>query len=344
MKNYFIKTHYEYVIEYLKSINPDVFRQEKLHFGKDPTYKEYCAAISNLIVKNNLTEITKNYYYNLFFHLYHMQNCGEQIYYITPELSARLVQTYCNSDVYFLRSPFREIFVQIDPGLFYINNLEKSKTPVIGFYIYIRDINGKKHIRVMASALLKPTTELPFRDTGFYFHMEMDFTKIQDELQIYIKNEVNRKKVKFKEYNFYKDVDHIEEFATFVFNTLLYITSKDPDIIEYKPFNFEKKLKNLKSKNKKRKIEQQKENATAKKIIILGTHIKDKNKDILNIKKAGGVGAWKLKHKINVPAHWRTQWYGSKKEGTQHCENIWINSYEKGPEYADVITSKHIVK
>jgi len=344
MKKYFTKTHFEYVKEHFDKIVPQAFMQEKLCIGDDPTYNEYCTAILNLEFNKNADKHTQSYYNNLLFHLYQMKNNGEQIYYITPDLSSRLARTICNSDVYFLKSPYREIFVQIDPGLFYINSAKGDKTPVQGFYVYLRDYDNKKHIRVMASALLKPTPEYPLRDTGFYFHIDMDYNKILDELKIYINKEKNRKEKEIKQFDTYKNENHIEEFASFVFNTLLYITSKNPDVINHDPFDFDKGLEKLKSKAKKRKMEQQREKTTSKRIVIVGSHIKDRNKDIYNIKRAGGIGAWKLQHKVKVSAYWRMQWYGSKKDNTRHSEIIWIDSYEKGPEYAELISNKHIVK
>jgi len=343
MEKYLIKTHYENAKEHLGMIIPGIFTQEMSGTGTDPTYQEFCEAsletISKLDFKGNLSN-----YFNTYFHMYQMMNHGEQIYYITPTLSARLAQTNCNSDVYFLRSPFREIFIQIDPGLFYINDLNGEKNPVHGFYVYLRDFETSKHIRVMACSLLKSTPEIQFNDANFYFHMEFDSGKIKDQLSIYFENEVRRKKEELDKYDLFKNVDHLQEFAMFVFNTLLYITSKNPDIQDREPIDFTKKLEALKSKNKKKKLEQRREKATAHKIIIVGSNIKDENNDMDRIKRAGGIAQWKLEHKILVPSHWRTQWYGSKKDNSQYRDIIWIDSYEKGPEYSELLISKHIVR
>ncbi len=343
MEKYFTKTHYELAIKHLETVAPTILVQNMLDIGFDPTFKQFCNATSSIFTEFD-SPARISHFYNTYFHMYQMKNNADQIYYITPELSARLAQTNCNTDAYFLRSPFREIFIQIDPGLFSINDIDGSKHPVNGFYVYLRDFNTEKHIRVMACSLLKPTPDIPFNDTTFYFHIEMQPGKIQDQLKIYIENETKRKKEEVDKYDLYKNVDHLEEFAKFVFNTLLYITSKKPDLKNHDPLDFDARLKNIKNKTKKRKLEQRKEKATNKRFIIVGSNIKDKNNDITRIKQAGGVGKWKLDHKIRVEAHWRTQWYGSEKKGNRHCDNIWIDDYDRGPEFAETITSKHVVK
>lgn len=342
MKKFLTKNHYELMYPYLESINPNRFKQDKLHISDDPTFIEYCTAILDSLSKDRLDKATMAYHNNMYFHLYHMRNSGEQIYYITPELSARLAQTLCNSDVHFLRSPYREIFVQIDPGLFYMNTKDGLKVPIQGFYVYLRDLNEKRHIRIMAVALFKNTSKTSMNESSFYFHINLGFNKIQEELKAYLEENINKKDA--ETFDIHKNKDHIEEFTTFIFNSLLYITSKNPDITSCKPFDFDKKLNSLKVKNKKRKVKQQKEKTTSKKVIIVGANIQDKNRDAFNIKKAGGVSAWKLQHKVKVCSHWRMQWYGSKKDNTRYCDHIWIDSYNKGPEFSEIVSSKHVVK
>lgn len=338
MEKYFTKTHYELASEYLGSITPSLFIQKM-----DLTYPEFCAETLETLSKIG-TGKQINFYSNLYFHMYQMKNNGEQIYYITPALSTQLARTICNSNTYFLRSPYREIYIQIDPGLFYINDMNGQKNPINGFYVYLHDFNACKHIRVMACSLLKPTPENPFKDFNFYFHIEMKPGKIQDQLEIYLDKEVARKQKELNKYDSYKNVDHLEEFAKFVFNSLLYITSKKTDLVDQKPFDFNKKLSELKSKKKKRKVARRIEKTTSHKIILVGSNIKDTHNDMNRIKKSGGVRKWKLEHQIIVANHWRTQWYGSKKNNTRHHDNIWIKSYEKGPEFSEFLTSKHVVK
>ena len=144
----FNKTHYECANQYLKQSQPTVFTSEMRECGEDPSYEDFCLKAMESISYLNDPAIITNYL-NIFFHMYHMKKSSEKIYYVTPELSARLAQTSINVDSYFLKSPFREIFVQIDPGLFYINDIDGKNVPVTGFYVWLRDFEDYKQIRVM---------------------------------------------------------------------------------------------------------------------------------------------------------------------------------------------------
>lgn len=333
------KTHYEIALNFLKSAYSEGFPPEILALGKDSTYQEFGLIIQNLYPYMNSYE-TLNIV-NVLFHLYNLRQNGEKIYYITPDLSVRLAQTALNIDSYFLKCPFREIYVQIEPGLFHINDTDGKKISVNGFYINFRENNEDKFIRIMASSLLKPTPELPFNDTNFYFRLELGPGKIRQQIKEYIKTNIESDK-RLEKHDIYKNVEYFEEFAFFVFNVLLYITSQNSNQIMQEPQDFKEKGKELKSRKKKLKLARRIEKETLKRVIIIGGSTKNKN--INEIQKSGGIGAWKLKNKIHVSGYWRTQWYGSKKNNSQYSKLIWVDDYEKGPEFADMIKSKYLVK
>lgn len=344
MKNkYFKKTHYEHAYGFLKKIHKEVFTKEMISTGSDPSYMEFMETCMRRFSSDN-DEASLMNFMNIYFHLYHIKQSGEKFYYLTPNISARLARTTINVDTYFLKSPFREIFVQIEPGLFFINDTDGSKVPVEGFYVYLKDFGEYKQIRIMACSLLSPTPEIPFNDANFYFHAELYPGKLKDQLEKYIETEVEKQREKLKRYDLSKNIDHLGEFATFIFNILLYITSKNSDLTVWNPIDFEKKINNLKSSSKKKKLEQRAQKATSHKFIVIGANVQDKNNDMEQIQKAGGIGNWKLNHKVRVSGHWRAQWYGSKKGNTRYADTIWIDDYEKGPEFSDIISPKFIVK
>lgn len=344
MKDYLKKTHYESAYGFLSNMyNGDVFPKQIFNLGPDPTYAEFVeTCLKSLSPTNNEADMAN--FMNIYFHLYHMKQCADKIYYVTPDLSARLAQTSINVDSYFLKSPFREIYVQIDPGLFYIHDIDGSKVSVEGFYVHFREYETYKHIRVMACSLLEPTANIPFNDANFYFRMEIPSGKLKDALKEHMENEVEKKKNFLKRSDIFKNIGYLEEFAAYIFNILLYITSKNPDLSVYKPVDFQQKIDRLRSASKKRKLEKRAQKASTHRIIVIGANVKDKNNDMEEIQKAGGIGNWKLSHKVRVSGHWRAQWYGSEKDNTRHAETIWIDDYEKGPEFSDIISPKFIVK
>jgi len=340
----FNKTHYESAWRYLDALRPGIFTPEMFRSGQDPSYENFSAYAMDSIITLEEPSLIANYL-NIFFHIYHMKKSCEKIYYVTPELSARLAQTSINVDSYFLKSPFREIYVQIDPGLFYINDIGGLNVPVHGFYVYLRDFGEYKQIRIMACSLLKPTPEIPFNDANFYFHVEINPAgKLQSQLKKHIETKVEPELKNLKRYDLANNIDYLEDFTAFAFNVLLYITSKRPNITNLEPANYSEKLKNIKSASKRRKIEKRAEKASTHRIIVIGEDIQDKNNDMEKIREAGGIGLWKLKNKVRVSGHWRTQWYGSEKDNTRRADQIFVDDYTKGPEFSDMVSSKFIVK
>lgn len=343
IEKFFKKTHYESAWRYLQTLRPEIFTPEMFASGSDPTYDEFCLKSIDSI-RNMGSPAQAVNYLNIYFHIYHMKQSHEKIYYVTPELCARLAQTSINVDSYFLKSPFREIYVQISPDLFYINDISGVKVPVHGFYIHLRDFTEYKKLRVMACSLMEPTPDIPFNDANFYFQLELRGGKLNDEVKRFIKNKIEPELGALQSYDLANNIDHLEEFTVFVFNVLLYITSRKPALSTLEPFNFNGKLQGLKSEKKKKKLLRRAERANTHRIIVIGEGVQDKNNDMESIRQAGGVGKWKLKNKVHVSGHWKTQWYGSEKKGTRHAEQIFIDDYVKGPDFTETISSKFVVK
>jgi hypothetical protein len=341
MKFQLPKNHYEATWGYLDSVMPSVFTPSMKMTGVDPTYSDFYQTV---VPPEAYNDPKYTSFVNVYYHLYHMKQAGDKIYYVTPNLAARLAQTTVNVDSYFIRSPFRELFVQIDPGLFFIKDADGSEHPVQGFYVYLRDFETYKQLRIMACALLKPTKEIAYNDVTFYFKIEITEGKVKEQITKYIQDRLIDQADEIKRFEGYRNVMYLEDFMNFVLNVLLYITSKSPDFSTYVPEDLSKKLDGIKSAAKKRKLEQRIQRAGTHKIIIVGSSIQDPDDIINDIQKAGGVGAWKLQNRVRVSGHWRAQWYGNEKEGTRRAETIWISDYEKGPEFAEMVKSQYVVK
>jgi len=330
------RNHYEAVCEFLKRIRADeIFSMARSKCGRDPTYEEF---IRSIIIPENISpneEAQASNYANIYFHMYHMLESRDRLYYVTPNLAAKLAQTSLNIDSYFIRSPFREIFVQIDPGMFFIKDIDGSRVSVNGFYVYLKDFDSYKQLRIMACSLLKPIPEIHFNDSTFYFRFDIGPGKVMEQVKKIVAK-YKKDPDELDKFGAIKNIDYIEDFFSFVLNVLLYITSKKPDAQR-------QEMRLLTSKKKIRKLIKEGIN-TKRWITICGSNIKDNNTDVEDIKNAGGIGAWKLMSRVKVSGHWRAQWYGSDKDGSKHTDIIWINDYEKGPEFADMVNSSYVVK
>lgn len=346
----FPKSHYERASLFLSSITDIDYYLDEIYkeFGDNPSFADFATKISEsgfldkrsgsaVFVKCDEANIA--FLVNIFFHIFMMRRSHEKIYHVTPQLAVKLAQTELNVDSHFIRSPFREIYIQIDPGLFTVTD-EQGVYPVRGFYVYLNENKdtGIKEVRIMASALLPSSDEIPFNDSLFYYKFYFDKGKIKEQIKESIKKNISNT-ADLEKFGGSRNVDHIEEFTYFVFNTLLYITSKDPDIREQLPIDFKAKLAAKKSTSKIKKLNKMADRTTSYPIIIVGDNIKDEMNHVNEIRVAGGVGNWKLTKRVYVSGHWKTQWYGS----ADNKENrvIFIEPYYKGPELADVIHQKY---
>jgi hypothetical protein len=340
------KTHYECACEYLSSIPEVDTTLEAIaeEMGDDPDYLPFANRIVN---KKSISFRKDDEKYtslltNILFHIYLMKKSHEKIYYVTPQLAAKLAQTDLNVDSYFIKSPFREIYIQIDPGLFTITDIQGTY-PVRGFYVYLKDDKQTdiKEIRIMASAKLPDTEEIPFNDSLFYYKFHLTKGKVKEQIKSDIEKNVQGKMEEIIRFGGKQNIDHIEEFTYFVFNILLYITSKNPDIREQLPIDFKAKIEGKKSVAKIRKLQKMAGRSTSYPIIIIGDNIKDETNQVEEIRRAGGIGNWKLTKRVHVSGHWRTQWYGGSE--AKESKVIFIEPYIKGPELADVINKKYQV-
>jgi len=345
MKNLPI-THYEKALSFFNNYEisfKEIFKSINEKFGRTPKYDDFYFFVKPSSFSSKQKEAEFANQVNILYHFYYMYYNGEKIYYVTPELTLKLAQTSLNIDTYFLKSPFSEIFIVIDKNMFFIDDIDGTVHPIQGFYVNFREEHGVKYFRIMAVALLESTKEIPFNDSTFYFRFELNEGKTKEAIKTYLDNLLKTQMTSIIATKGIRNFQHIEEFSNFVFNALLYITSRDADLKVEQPEDIESKLKNLKSKSKINKLLKRSQKVSAKTIIVAGSSIKNSS-DFENFKKTGSINQWKLNYKIKVSGHWRKQWYGSEKDNSKRQEIIWVSDYEKGPDFANEIKKPYIVK
>jgi hypothetical protein len=338
------KTHYEIVKELIQSkklfnsFNFQTFISRlEPDCGKNPTYEEFAKSSFmldlNSTLEGNLSQLAV--FANVLYHLYTLYQQHERIYYICPKLAVDLAQTELNIDTHFLKAPFPEIYIQIDPGLYFISD-ETGEYPVRGFYVNTKEDGDKKILRIMTASLKTPYSQLSVTndDILFYFRINLGPGKVNEQLQKYIEESVLSKKEELKTFNGLQNVTHLKELFFFIFNVLLYITSKDPDILAQLPINYKKKISGLKSQSKINKFLQRQSKTCKLPVLILGSKVVS-NYPIDKIKNTGGIGKWKLNERVYVSGHWRIQWYGPA--DARRSDLIFIKPYEKGPEVSEII-------
>lgn len=348
-KNAIPKCHYELALDFL---NQRLGRFEEFvqsieeTIGVEPGYLQFAEELQNtrLIPLMNMSQEMAILQANVMFHMYNIWQAGRPIYYVTPQLAVELAKTELNVDTEFLLSPHREIYVQIDPGLFSISD-PRGEYPVRGFYVFFeRHEGGNLEIRVMATSVVS-VSDGYLDDANFYFKLHLGPGKLKDVLGVYLGKVLSLDNAdELVRFGGAANVNHVDEFTFFVINVLLYLTSKDPDILKQLPVNFTNHLDNIKSPGKRKKFIKQAGKYTECPITIVGPHFEVNQQELNEVRSSGGIGRWKLNHRVRVSAHWKTQWYGSVKEGTRHSKNIRIASYTKGPDAAELLQKKKVVR
>jgi len=347
MNNY-PKTHYEITDNFFKkelSLHiDDIFKKLIIDIGDNPNYNDfslYCMdndILPFLVDDPYKSSITLN----VFFHLYEMYVNHHRVYHVTSQMASKLINTDLNIDSYFLRSPFPEIYIQINKGLLYIQD-EEGLQSISGIYVnYGINKMGEREIRVMCAALLDDTKEIPFNDSLFYFRIPLKDGKIKDVLKNYMEEQFSTPSDDMVKSGGLLNRDHIEGLFKFVMNVLLYITSKNPDIKKCLPYDFGKEIARKKNKAKANKLLKRANMSTNLPIMVLGKDLAI-NKDISDIRNKTGLVHWKLNQKVYVSGHWKTQWYGSHKEDNRHYKIIFIEPYEKGPDLGEVIKKEYSI-
>jgi len=332
------KTHYEAAYAYLKNtieIDEFVHKGRITHPG-GMDFAELQIAIKEMWPRVQTLPIKIfAYYSNVLFHLYQMKYHEEKVYVVTQQLAQQLADTSLNVNCRYLKSPFKEIFIQIDKGLFQIFDVQTLKeVDVEGIYVYLNEDGIHREIRIMAASLLKSNEQYPFNDSIFYFRFYMDEgDKIKDKVDKYLEDPAIWSNINTKKCDGGINKKYIATLSNFVFNTLLYVTSKDADIQAMLPF----RPTGLKKARKQKKEQAKIARTSALPYILVGGNVKQSCEQVVSISK------WKLQHRVYVEGYWRIQWYGSIKNDTRNAQTIWIAPYHKGPELAEVINKVHLI-
>ena len=132
--------------------------------------------------------------------------------------------------------------------------------------------------------------------------------------------------------------EHYKRTLSFVFNTLLYISSPEKQI-DY-IIDGQERLQKLKGKErqkyKKKLNDKPKIGIIGGKIILSNT---DRQLYLDRLQSNGNP----LTVKVLVMGHWRQQWYGSKQQDNLHQKAIWIQPFWRGIENEIISNKIHIL-
>jgi hypothetical protein len=343
-------TYYELMLGIMTEFDEFYKRTENLFGGRMPYYKEFLFGKSYLSLPTMHVSKTDEELRSLLesaFHLYAMKKCGAPMYEIEEGLAHQLLHTRLNVDTFFLKSPFTEIMLAIPHGLFKIPDISTgAEVWVENIYVHFRDdIEGYKQVQVFATNMTWIESEVAgwlsgtdggmWDDTIFFFDVALKSgKKVDDALKEVIDN------IKWGDgIADQQGKDRLDIIFRFVFNTLLYLTSRDAEIIKQLPVNYMKQIKSIRNPNKNRKkIERLKvlaRESTSKSYM----YITKKNAPIVSSEPGeyrDRQSRYKLLSKQMVSGFWRIQWSGPRKnqfgapQKGERYQLIFIDPFERG--------------
>jgi len=320
-------THYEYVCkhhgEHIPGLVDKLMRNKSIDFGsfgeevlKIPDSEWFWGSVDSSNVQMAV---------RMAYHMWRMRACGNRIYYVPPHLCEMLYHTNLSIDVSFIQSPFEEIYLYVDQDELKISDYTGTR-PIKGIYVNLRtESDGIRHLRFLATSGSEGIEEN--RDVNYFACFSLpDHGSLDSAIDTQFKAYGNNPDLDYHNNPTFK-LDKVADIVKFAVNILLYITSSHSDLSNEVP-----KQHNHKSLKKQRKYA----NKAQMPFIYVGHNI-----PIPKGSEHFAVGT-KISHKFWVSGHWRGQWKGPK--DIQHQERIWIQPYIKGPELADGIAKKYIVR
>ena len=272
----------------------------------------------------------------LLFHMYSFHVCHGRVYEVSDNIAEMLLNTRLNVDVSLLKSPMSEIIILIPEDLLQIHNKVTGLHNVYTIYVNLHEISDTCKI-IKALCVGRPNkkslTELD--DAFFYFRYDLSAGKVSDSIK-----RTMLKPDRPSRWVDPKDVASIPRISQMIFNTMLYVTSKDCDIRinRTRYAEMERKIEGLKSKGKVKKLSNRLMKESKINRYMVGDTIQLSTEEKNLYKAVRG----KLKIRFRVGGHWREQWYGSV--GKKYQKQKWIRPYFKGPELAELIKSVGVLK
>lgn len=284
----------------------------------------------------------------LYFSMLNFELFGKRTFYVADNLATRLSYTELKINSDFVRLPFKScMFVYSSPEIIgFFKKITGINHPVTNISVYLTELNDydiQSSTTLHISVLPNNGSCIISRSLLIKDGRSLSESLRTDWHDIYARHGQKSGNYGTVEDSFFFD-ENIILFRTII-NTILYISSSDPDMVnclsvKQKAIEAAERSKKANRKNKWRN--------KAKKLSALDyTLLGEKTPNIIIEKPAGTQEVsktdtfYKLAARFIVRGHWRNQPYG---EGLSKTKIIWIQPYWKGPDMGRLLSSDYTVK
>lgn len=331
--------HNQYVEENLKGIAESV-RKMAIKSGMNDTMADLAKQqfLRSPEAERAAESCTLEYLSVLNFEMY-----NKKTFYISNSLVDHLMQTKLDAPSKYVRLPFQSC-------LFFYTEHEVIKA-------YSRVVNRKPDLNVPISVFASsvPAEEGDKKIIFSCWQADYDKNLAATKRELLIRKDWSIGRMLKTDWHDIYDMTEGEDDSGFyenssldffrvLLNTILYLSSNDPDIVEKlsRKKDIADEIERKSSKSKLRKLK-----SRARSLSELDYKLVGKKTDRIKVKKPnrGSSGSGNRKNKrakrILVRGHWRNQPYG---EGMEKRKLIWIEPYYRGPDMAEVVNKPYDVE
>jgi len=334
----------KYLREKFSSVyNFDMFLSKfREQFGSNPRYED----IAHYIVGSNQggweQEIMTTH---VVFHCLQYIGLGEPLFEIKHGLACLLLDTEL-SKVHkdMIKMPFREIHLELPYGIFKTFDDREKPFNVMSIFIhYDPEVSSK--MRILGNFDPQDKSQ-PFDDLNHFYVLDFNEGETVDEILDYrMRQEMPIENKELTEHSpefVARFKAYMRESFAFIINCLLYINSIHADIRrEDRGTDLRRKLARAKSPGKKKEIQRSIDNAGKSKYIVGGSITLTKEETSYYAERTPDGTGTKHSHRYRVRGHYKEQAIGVE---FKNHRLKWINPYFRGPELAELISKKYIVK
>lgn len=265
---------------------------------------------------------------------------GKKTFYVTPNLYEHLAETSIDTDCQLARLPFPNcLFVYDSPlakDLLYRTNNHTVRTYEGAVSVFASEITEEGERKLVLFVFHADNTQVHYGikrqlllREGWTLEQALrtDWLKLNPD-------SVEDNSFAISDETFYTSGLN---FFRSVVNTILYLGSNDPDLVQQlSPYRqMEERLFLAKSRDKRKEIKGELKRTPRLDYVVVGRNVPRLMPDAMAGGSAREMHVWFI-----VRGHWRNQPYGA---GNSLRRPLWVKPYYKGPEIAELINNRPYV-
>ena len=308
----------------------DEFLEEfRRRCGASPDY----TTIASTLVDANALSTTREQQAmtaHVVFQCLNFMHYGQPLFEIRPALADMLMNTHLKKvpkDI--VKMPFPSMQLEVPYGILKSADDTGKEFNLMSVFVCYDPTRSSK-MRILGN--FDPTDKSIRHDDLNHFYV-LDFNN-GDNVEEIINSIKSYDPLQHHSEGFIHQFDtYVKTSFAFIINCILYITNSEADIVRQdRAGELRKKLKNVKSPGKRKKIERQISNAGSGRYVV-GSKIKVSRNEPKEHTPPSGETHGKHAYQYKVMGHWRHA----------HGKHIWIKPHLRGPELAEIINKPYIV-